>query len=257
MRQIELHGKHAIGEHRFTVVDDEDYAELSQYRWKAKPNGDGKIVYAIRVAQIDGKTVDIRMHREVLGLVRGDPRDVDHINHDSLDNRRANLRACTRSINVANSRTVAIECCCAWCGTTALLVRKSVNATRVKYCGADCRQKAFAARAVERDRARPFTERQATSCKVSFGKCLECAQLFTARKCHQKFCCVRCKDNYKSRGRPPDEHVIKQCQWCEVEYVREHNNQRYCSSACTTEAENARRRQARTTRPLGPWPALG
>lgn len=42
------------------------------------------------------------MHRIVVGLARGDAAHVDHRNHDKLDNRRANLRACTRSLNQQN-----------------------------------------------------------------------------------------------------------------------------------------------------------
>jgi hypothetical protein len=46
------------------------------------------------------------MHRLLTGAERG--RDVDHINHDGLDNRRANLRVCSRSQNTAN-RHVAMS----------------------------------------------------------------------------------------------------------------------------------------------------
>jgi len=38
MQQIELSGKHAVGEHSFALVDDQDFAEFSRWRWKAKPN---------------------------------------------------------------------------------------------------------------------------------------------------------------------------------------------------------------------------
>ena len=42
------------------------------------------------------------MHRELLGLLPGEL--VDHINHNGLDNRRGNLRRCTKVQNAANSR---------------------------------------------------------------------------------------------------------------------------------------------------------
>jgi len=40
------------------------------------------------------------MHRLLAGTKKG--QDTDHINHDRLDNRRCNLRVCTRSQNKMN-----------------------------------------------------------------------------------------------------------------------------------------------------------
>ena len=44
------------------------------------------------------------MHRLVLGLERTDSRQVDHINHEGLDNRRSNLRIVTSVENKHNVR---------------------------------------------------------------------------------------------------------------------------------------------------------
>jgi hypothetical protein len=46
----------------------------------------------------------ILMHRVILGLADDDPRQPDHINHDTLDNRRDNFRVATRAQNSANAR---------------------------------------------------------------------------------------------------------------------------------------------------------
>lgn len=115
MAQIRLTGKHAVGEHQFALVDDDLFEELNRYKWKAKPNGSGSHVYAVRNAlNEDGTHATLRMHRVVLGY-SGDL-DVDHINHNALDNRRANLRIVTRSLNGRNRRTFQLSGVCCDCG---------------------------------------------------------------------------------------------------------------------------------------------
>lgn len=44
------------------------------------------------------------MHRLLMGLVSGDPREVDHRRHNKTDNRRSQLRIVTRKQNRRNSR---------------------------------------------------------------------------------------------------------------------------------------------------------
>jgi len=81
---------------KFAIVDPENYNELSQYKWTAakSPN----TFYAVRSAQ--GR--QIRMHRLITTAPKG--LVVDHINHNGLDNRKQNLRLCTRSENARNQR---------------------------------------------------------------------------------------------------------------------------------------------------------
>lgn len=45
---------------------------------------------------------NVYLHREIMGLSRGDGLEVDHVNGDRLDNRRANLRVCTHAENHQN-----------------------------------------------------------------------------------------------------------------------------------------------------------
>jgi hypothetical protein len=73
------------------LVSNRDYARVSQFKWhvvlsKGHP-------YATRkLSRIDGKQPVQSMHRFILGLVQGDPREGDHKNRVRLDNRRSNLR---------------------------------------------------------------------------------------------------------------------------------------------------------------------
>lgn len=87
------------------LVDDCDYEWLNAMSWAVSSSG-----YAIRSERVDGRPQSVLMHRRILGLQAGDRRDVDHINGNRLDNRRANLRACTRSQNLCNARGIGGAC---------------------------------------------------------------------------------------------------------------------------------------------------
>lgn len=92
---------------RVAIVDDEDYVCLSAYSWNAAHiNG---YWYAVRNSKYDEnwKRRQIRMHREVVGAPDG--LIVDHINHNTLDNRRSNLRVCTKAENGRNLRSRGVS----------------------------------------------------------------------------------------------------------------------------------------------------
>lgn len=84
---------------KIAIVDDEDYQGLSQYKWcAAKLHG---IFYAVRAVRGENKK-HILMHREILGLTKGDGKQTDHHNHNSLDNRKCNIRICSNRQNQQN-----------------------------------------------------------------------------------------------------------------------------------------------------------
>lgn len=93
MKVITLSSGHEV------KVDDEDYQKLSAFKWSRTISGGGNI-YARRT--VKGGTVP--MHREILGLKTGEKVFVDHINGDGLDNRKENLRLCSRAENNKNRR---------------------------------------------------------------------------------------------------------------------------------------------------------
>lgn len=84
-------------------IDAADYERVSQYTWSARRSK--KAVYAQGAVQIGFAKAVVAMHRFILAEEGVPPGfDVDHINGDPLDNRRENLRVCTRAQNCANRR---------------------------------------------------------------------------------------------------------------------------------------------------------
>lgn len=84
---------------KFTLVDEEDYDELtSMGKWYAQRNNGNKY-YAAKRCKINKNL--LLMHRIIL-RVSDKKLDVDHINGNSLDNRKCNLRTCNRSQNNMN-----------------------------------------------------------------------------------------------------------------------------------------------------------
>jgi hypothetical protein len=71
----------------WTTVDGADYAELSGFSWSMGSHG-----YVRRGFRDGGKHYDELLARRLMGLGRGDSRQVDHLDRDKLNNRRANLR---------------------------------------------------------------------------------------------------------------------------------------------------------------------
>ncbi len=84
-----------------TIVDDEDFEKLSQFAWWAHVGPYGK-PYAVRETSRKLGKVSVKLHRFIVGAAEG--RDVDHINGDTLDNRRSNLRIVAHRLNMANQR---------------------------------------------------------------------------------------------------------------------------------------------------------
>jgi len=86
-------------------VSPSDYPELSEYNWQAWWNKATMSFYAKRTEYRDGVNHTVYMHRQIAGLV-GKSRNCqgDHKNHNTLDNRRGNLRDAAPDQNIWNSR---------------------------------------------------------------------------------------------------------------------------------------------------------
>jgi hypothetical protein len=81
---------------KYAKVDAEDYDLINCFKWRVV-NG-----YAVAAYYEGGKHLcDIPMHRLILNTPA--KMDTDHKNRDKLDNRKANLRAVSRTLNNFNS----------------------------------------------------------------------------------------------------------------------------------------------------------
>jgi hypothetical protein len=92
-----------LSQDKYTIVDTEDYDWLMQWKWYF-----GGKQYAVRMqycGMLNGKSKlkMICMHRLILDTPSG--MFTDHVNGNRLDNRRSNLRICTRQQNAYNQMT--------------------------------------------------------------------------------------------------------------------------------------------------------
>lgn len=84
-----------LTKHLMTLVDNDDYLKYNNIAWCAGNKGKNTF-YA--VSSFDGKL----LHRVIMNAPKGVT--VDHINGNTLDNRKCNLRLASYSQNCANRR---------------------------------------------------------------------------------------------------------------------------------------------------------
>lgn len=84
------------------IVDNEDYDIQNQFKWCAHWVPSTKSYVAMRREVVDGVSKTIYMHREIMNTPDG--MECDHRHHNTLDNRRSELRNCTQSQNRMNKR---------------------------------------------------------------------------------------------------------------------------------------------------------
>ena len=86
---------------KYAIVDVKDYKWLSQWKWYL--NKSKTIEYACRAEKgKDDKYHHIYMHKQILCALPD--QEIDHISRNGLDNRRRNIRFCTRSQNNQNRK---------------------------------------------------------------------------------------------------------------------------------------------------------
>jgi len=89
-----------LTQNQVTQVDDDMFEFLVQWKWTAHYHPSNKSFYVVRNLTLLGKQKMIMMHRVIMDTPEG--MEVDHIDHDTLNNQKSNLRICTPSQNCAN-----------------------------------------------------------------------------------------------------------------------------------------------------------
>src|ERR1035437_8057727 len=87
---------------QFALIDDDDFNKFGGLKWFASLNKKTGSFYASRGVGPRKKRRIVRLHREIMGSPEG--LKVDHRNHNTLDNRKENLRICTNSQNMMNRK---------------------------------------------------------------------------------------------------------------------------------------------------------
>jgi len=83
---------------KFALVDDEDYDWLNQWKWYA--NKIGHTYYVYHAQRIGKKILKYAIHRIIMRPPFN--MQVDHIDHNGLNNQKSNLRICNSAQNQMN-----------------------------------------------------------------------------------------------------------------------------------------------------------
>jgi hypothetical protein len=90
------------------MIDDEDHYWISRRVWHVAINPEKtNLKYAKTWVKIDGKEKTPSMHRLIMGCPEGFV--VDHIDGNTLNNQKSNLRICSNSQNIRNNKACGVS----------------------------------------------------------------------------------------------------------------------------------------------------
>lgn len=119
MKEIKLSQFGKYKDKYVALVDDEDFDNVNQFKWSVV---NGKYTcYARHTFNVNGKASSIGMHAFILKTPKG--LQVDHIDHNGLNNQRSNIRNCTKSQNAMNQTA----------NGTSKYIGVSLHTIRTKY----------------------------------------------------------------------------------------------------------------------------
>lgn len=87
------------------LIDDEDYDFVNNKIWYTMISRNNKDQPYFRLYSYDKHKVKLTLlHRLIVGIADHDKKVVDHINGNTLDNRKCNLRICSQAENSRNAK---------------------------------------------------------------------------------------------------------------------------------------------------------
>lgn len=90
---------------KFAIVNDEDFDELSKHKWFThKSTTTKRYIRYVAVRHIGGRKNHklVYMHRLIMSCPQD--KEIDHKDHNTLNNQKSNLRICTHAENMMNQR---------------------------------------------------------------------------------------------------------------------------------------------------------
>lgn len=96
MKEVKL-----INSDLIALVDDEDFERVSQYKWRFKKDSRHPTYFTVR-GSVNRK--EVYLHRFILNIGKTSL-VVDHIDRNTLNNQKSNLRLVTQRENVMNSKS--------------------------------------------------------------------------------------------------------------------------------------------------------
>lgn len=93
-----------LNHNKYALIDDDQFSKISEYKWSYMTvyKGITNIGYVYTSTCHKNKKSKIYLHRLIMNAPKNT--QVDHINHDTLDNRKINLRICTNAQNQFNQK---------------------------------------------------------------------------------------------------------------------------------------------------------
>ena len=85
------------------IIDAENWDKIKKYRWVVAYAKRMNTFYVQTKININHKITTLKLHRLIMNIDNVNL-EIDHINHNPLDNREINLRICTHRQNLRNQR---------------------------------------------------------------------------------------------------------------------------------------------------------